>query len=65
MMWGYGFPGMMVFWGIICVAVIVGLYYLITQGGKSRSDISLDVLKKRYARGEINEEEFKKKRKDL
>lgn len=72
---GYGmgwFGGliMIVFW----VLVIVGLVFLIrwlaasTKGetrGASTGESPLDILKKRYARGEINKEEFEEKKKDL
>jgi putative membrane protein len=73
--WGYGMGWvgmilMVAFW----VAVIVGIVFLIrwlvisTRGG-SRGDTSedsaLDILRKRYARGEINKEEFEEKKNDL
>ncbi|HEX7343293.1 MAG TPA: SHOCT domain-containing protein [bacterium] len=57
----------LVFWG----AVIYGIVYLITHLGKSRSadtqagQVALEILKRRYASGEINTEEFEKRRKTL
>lgn len=70
--WGMGWFGsifMLVFW----VLVIVGLVFLIkwliqtTKGGAevTRSSRALDILKERYARGEINKEEFEEKKRDL
>ena len=73
--WGYGMGWfgsilMVAFW----VAVIVGMIFLIrwlvvsTRGGVSGArseDSALEILKRRYARGEINREEFEEKRKDL
>ncbi len=73
--WGYGMGwfGMMLmafFW----VAVIIGIIFLIkwlfvSTGGKGHGAISedspLEILKRRYARGEINKEEFEAKKKDL
>jgi putative membrane protein len=73
--WGYGigwFGGIIsiVFW----IAVIVGIFFLIRwmtmsmkQGGReSKSeDSAIEILKKRYAQGEINKEEFEEKRRDL
>ena len=73
MMGGYGMgwlgPIIMVaFW----VAVIVGIIFLIrwlvvsTKGGGSGSEEpALEILKKRYARGEIDRKEFEQKKKDL
>lgn len=75
MMWGnHGFMGgfmggfMWIFW----IAVLVGLIFLIKwivqqnrQDGQKAKDDPLEILKKRYARGEIDKEEFEQKRKDL
>jgi putative membrane protein len=72
--WGMGWFGgifMVVFW----VLIIVGLIYLIkwlmhsTRGDSdrsfTRSPRALDILKERYARGEIDKQEFEEKKKDL
>jgi putative membrane protein len=74
--WGYGGLGwlgiilMVLFW----LAVIVGIIFLIRWlavsaavkgSGATSGDSPLDILKKRYARGEINKEEFEQKKKDL
>jgi putative membrane protein len=78
MMGGYGGMGygmgwfggiiMIVFW----VLVIVGLVFLIrwlaasTKGeGRVAGDSPLDIIKRRYARGEINRDEFEEKKRDL
>jgi putative membrane protein len=75
MEWGYGMGwigmiAMAVFW----IAVIVGIVFLIrwlilsnrAEGHKAHSeDSALEILRKRYARGEINKEEFEEKKKDL
>lgn len=68
---GWGWPGvlmMIVFW----VAVVLGILALIRwlwMGGAGRQTgrggSHLDILKERYARGEINKEEFEQKKKDL
>jgi putative membrane protein len=34
-------------------------------GKEARSDPALDILRQRYARGEINKEEFETKKRDL
>ena len=61
---------MIVFWIVIIAAVIVFIRWLIAAE-RSRHPLAgggespLDILKKRYARGEINKEEFEEKKKDL
>ena len=69
MWWGAWGLGMMVlmllFWGLVIVGLVVGIRWLLSQGKDSRSDSALETLRQRYARGEINKEEFEAKRKDL
>lgn len=71
MMHEYGLFGggwMMIVWWILIIAVIViGIRFLMnaTNGRSDQSDTPLDVLKKRYARGEIDKEEFEKRKKEL
>ena len=64
--WGIGMMLMMlVFWGLIIVGLVVGIRWLVTQGKEPRADSPLDILKRRYARGEINKEEYEAKKRDL
>lgn len=64
--WGIGMMLMMlVFWGLIIVALVLGIRWLATRGGLPRTDSALDILRQRYARGEINKEEFEAKKRDL
>jgi putative membrane protein len=37
----------------------------VTQGRESRSDIALDILRQRYARGEIDKDQFEALKRDL
>ena len=72
MMDGYSFGimgyGMLILGFIFWILVIAGLVLLIKylwEGGKRGEESALEVLKKRYARGEISKEEFEEKKKDL
>ena len=77
-MMGWGNSGTGWMWHILMtafwIAVIVGIVFLIrwlvistrsVSEGTRLGDSSLEILKKRYARGEINKDEFKEKRNDL
>ncbi|HYA37618.1 MAG TPA: SHOCT domain-containing protein, partial [Candidatus Methylomirabilis sp.] len=69
--WGMGFGGgifMILFWVVIIVAVVMLVKWL--AGGSSRIDLprersALDILKERYARGQIGEDEFEQKKRDI
>ena len=64
--WGIGMMFfMLVFWGLVIVGVVLGIRWLISQGKESRSDSALEILRQRYARGEINKEEFESRKRDL
>jgi putative membrane protein len=71
MMWGnQGFMGgfMWIFWIAIIVGIIFLVKWIVQQGKLSESNAygnSLDILKSRYARGEIDKEEYDRKKKDL
>ena len=66
-MWAVGavFVIVSLFWGLVIVAVVFGIRWLISQGKESRSDSALEILRQRYARGEINKEEFEARKQDL
>ena len=64
--WGLGMMVMMlVFWGLVITCIVLGIRWLAGQGERPRSDRALDILRERYARGEINKDEFDAKRRDL
>ncbi len=62
-MGGWGVFGMILFWGLIIFGVVFLFRYVTQQRSETRAP--LDVLKKRYARGEISKEEYEKTKKDL
>ncbi|MFQ5962628.1 MAG: SHOCT domain-containing protein, partial [Candidatus Methylomirabilales bacterium] len=56
---------MLIFWGLVIVALVLGIRWLISQGKESRPDSPIEILRQRYARGEIDKEEYEAKRRDL
>lgn len=67
MHWGDWMMGgwlyMLLFWVVIIAGIVLFIKW--ATGGKnsdSRGDSPLEVLKKRYARGEISKEEFEEKK---
>jgi putative membrane protein len=64
--WGIGMMFMMLFfWILIIAGLVLGVRWLLSQDRERRSDSALEILRQRYARGEINKEEFEAKKKDL
>ena len=69
MHYGFGYGGM--FMWIIFLIVIGLLIYFIVQAKKTKgqmplqSESPLDILKRRYAKGEIAKEEYERMKKDL
>lgn len=61
----FGFLFMLLWWGLIIVALVALVRWFSRttggQGGKS----PLDILKERYAKGEINRQEFEERKKDI
>jgi len=63
-----GWLVMFLFWLLLILAVVALVRYLSGSGPGKRSEkekTPLDILKERYASGEISKEEFAEKRKDL
>ena len=73
MMGGFGFMGFMgIFWIVILGLIIWAVAAAVhkpdqngNQGSGSGTDSALDILKKRYARGEIDKNEYEDKKRDL
>ncbi len=67
MHWEYGMGfGMGWIWIVFLVIItVLALNLLGRQGKNSDTKSALDILKERYAKGEIDKEEFDQKRKDL
>lgn len=76
--WGFGFLHMVLYWGVLILVIALVVKWIF--GGPSgpgwlrgdffnereaRGNRALDILKERYARGEIDKEEFEQKKRDL
>jgi putative membrane protein len=64
---GYGGGMMWIFW-ILLIGILAGFVVFAARGASNRSGqekSALEILKERYARGEIDREEFAQKKQDL
>ncbi|MBI3127679.1 MAG: SHOCT domain-containing protein [Candidatus Tectomicrobia bacterium] len=71
-MWGWGMMGtgmgiiMILFWvAILVLAIAAARWLLAAAPGRPTGEAAEDILKKRYARGEIQKEEYEAKLRDL
>ena len=64
---GVGFIFMLLFWGFIILGIAALIRWLMTQssGREAREKSPLEIVQERYARGEIDREEYEQKRRDL
>lgn len=68
MAWGFGLWGFtnFLFWVLILVTIVLFMRWLWNAGqGSSLQKTPLDILKERYAKGEIDKKEFEERKKDL
>lgn len=64
-MMGLGLLLMVLFWVLVIAGTIYFVKWLMGQRTATRPESSLDVLKRRYARGEISKQEFEEMRRVL
>lgn len=65
--WAFGHGMMALFWIVLIVLIVLAVRGLVGRpraGGRPR-DEALDILRQRFARGEIEQEEFEKRRQAL
>ena len=73
MMGGFGFGwlmpiGIIVFWGLIIWGIVALVRYIVSSTdhySTAHTGSAMEILKVRYARGDISKEEFEGKKKDL
>jgi putative membrane protein len=66
--WGFGLIGMVLWWVLIVLGIVLLAKWLFSGGlgaGRASGDRALEILKERYARGEIDKQEFEEKKRDL
>ncbi len=73
--WGFGFGMfpfgwvlMLLFWGLVILGIVAIVRSLMGKSlleSGAPPESALDILKKRYARGEIEREEFERMKEDL
>lgn len=63
---GFGGIGMIIFWIIILAALVYFIRYLVPRDRRQTGDTgAMEILKKRYASGEISKDEFDQLRHEL
>ncbi len=66
--WGYGLFGplmMLVYWGVIIALIVVVVRWLSDNRGQAGRKDAMDILRERFAAGEIDEEEFNRRKRAL
>lgn len=67
----FGGGWMMIFWWILIIAVVLVLFRMLMKNNtgnpteEKQNESPLEILKRRYASGEITKEEFKERKNDL
>ncbi len=63
---GMGWIWMILFWGLVAAAIVYIVQALSRRAGRSGpEETPIDILKKRYAKGELTKEEFDRMKDDL
>lgn len=68
--WEFGMWGMGLFWVVLVVLLVVLVVRLVADRSPAREpprgdETPLEILKRRYARGEIDRAEYEERRRDL
>jgi putative membrane protein len=66
--WGFGMIGMLLWWVLIILGIVLlakWLYRGAPRGGQASGNRAMEILRERYARGEIDKQEFEERKRDL
>lgn len=68
--WGMGFGmiSMVLFWVLVILGIVILVKWIAAGsagGDRTPAKTALDILKERYARGEIGRDEFEQKKRDI
>jgi putative membrane protein len=69
--WGWmvgGWVMMVVFWGLVILGIVVLVRYLGSghaPAGSARVETPLEILRRRYATGELTKEQFEQMKRDV
>ncbi|HEY7709632.1 MAG TPA: SHOCT domain-containing protein [Candidatus Entotheonella sp.] len=71
--WGWAWLGMLLFWLVPIVVLLAAIKYLFFSGPRGEPESrrrdnrgsALEILEERYAKGEMNRQEFLERRDDL
>jgi len=64
-MMGFGWLVMILFWGAVAVGVVLVVRWFLAQQAGRKEESPLEILKRRYAAGEISKEEYERMRREL
>jgi putative membrane protein len=71
---GFGILLLILFWGLVILGIVALLRWLSSEsrgrrepaaGARPRDKTPLEIVRERYARGEIDRDEYEQKRRDL
>lgn len=61
--WGWFGPILMIiFWGLVILGIVYLVKALAGRGASPKEETTLDILKKRYAKGEIDAESLRERK---
>ncbi|MEX0772783.1 MAG: SHOCT domain-containing protein [Balneolales bacterium] len=67
--WEWSMILMIIFWVLMLLLLVTMIWFLVRKGGdtgkSSSNESALDILHKRYARGEIDDEHYRRMKKEL